>query len=501
MERKEFISLIGKGMIGGTALLTSCSKLLDLNNPNTLTPTNFWQSAGDAEANVTGIYQVFLGQASWSCADNWYNRMVAALYRGDDIGITHDVPDWWTLALFTTTDASAIVSGLWNLNYKGIFRANQAIDNIPGIAKMDADEKTRLIGEAKFMRGYFYFSLVTNYLNVPLILTVPKDSSEYAQAQAAPADTWSQIVKDFTDAAAALPATYDADNQGRVTQGAALGFLGKSYLYMGKWQEASDTFDRIIKSKTYSLLPDYADVFREDHDFSEESLLEVNYAKGSFKGQTLESPRNYEEAPSEAGGWYECYPNQFLMGELMKEKTLGGKLDPRMYATVIWKDGGLTYYGQTYEQLFGAGSNKVAWAKYNEWELGTHLSEYSGKNLRVLRYSDVLLMHAEALNNLGRTLEAVPFVNTVRTRAKLVPLIAGLSKAGMAKEIEHQRIIEFADEGTRFYDLQRWGTLKENLVAHGALGAANFIKGKNEYLPIPITELQANTKAKQNPHY
>lgn len=501
MERKDFIALLGKGMIGSTALLTGCSKLLDRTNPNTLTPSNFWQSASDAEANVTSIYQVFLGQAGWSCADNWYNRMVSALYRGDDIGITHDVPDWWTLALYTTTDASAIVSGLWNLNYKGIFRANQAIDNVPNITKMDNTEKQRLIGEAKFMRGYFYFSLVTNYLNVPLILTVPPDSSQYAQAQAAPADTWAQIIQDFKDAAAALPSTYDADNQGRVTKGAAMGLLGKSYLYMGKWQEASDTFAEIIKSKTYSLLPDYANVFREDHDFSEESLLEVNYAKGSFKGQTLESPRNYEEGPSEAGGWYECYPNQFLMNELMKEKTAAGKLDPRMYATVIWKDSGLIYYGQTYAQLFGAGSAKVAWAKYNDWELGVHLSEYSGKNLRVLRYSDVLLMHAEALNNLTRTPEAVPFVNTVRARAKLTPLSAGTSKANLDKEIEHQRIVEFADEGSRFYDLQRWGTIQENLIAHGALGAANFIKGKNEYYPIPITELQANTKAKQNPNY
>lgn len=500
MQRKEFIGLLG-GVVGGTILLSGCSKLLDLNNPNTLTPDNFWQNASDAEANVTAIYQTFLGQAGWSCADNWYNRMVTALYRGDDIGITHDVPDWWSLALFTTTDASDIVSGLWNLNYKGIFRANQAIDNIPAITKIEDEEKTRLVGEAKFLRGYFYFSLVTNYLNVPLILTVPKDSSQYNQPQAKPEDTWAQIVKDFTDAAAALPATYDADNQGRITKGAALGFLGKSYLYQKKWQEAADTFKQIILSKTYSLLPDYANVFREDHDFSEESLLEVNYAKGSFKGQNLNTPRNYEEAPSEAGGWYECYPNQFLFDEMTKEKTVGGKLDPRIYSTIIWKDGGLNYYGQTYEQLFGSGATKMAWAKYNDWELGSHLSEYSGKNLRVLRYSDVLLMHAEALNNLNRTPEAIPFVNTVRARAKLIPLTASMSKAGLAKEIEHQRIIELADEGNRFYDLLRWGTIKENLTAHGAIGAANFVKGKNEYYPIPLTELQANTKATQNPQY
>lgn len=501
MERKEFLSLLGKGMIGGTALLSGCTKLLDLDNPNTLTPNNFWQSDRDAIANVTAVYQTFVGQAGWSCADNWYNRMVPALYRSDDIGITHDVPNWWSIALFTITSANGTVSGLWNLNYEGIFRANQAIDHIPGIEKMDEDEKARLVGEAKFLRAYFYFSLVTNFLNVPLITSVPEDNSEYSQPQAKPEETWAQIEKDLKEAAAVLPATYDADNLGRVTKGAARGYLGKSYLYQKKWQEAADTFKQIIDSKTYALLPDYMNVFREDHDFSEESLLEINYAKGSFKGNSLETPRNYEEAPSEAGGWYECFPNQFLFDEMMKEKTITGKPDPRIYATIIWKEGGLKYYGETYDGLFGPDATKRAWAKYNEWELDHHLSEYSGKNVRLLRYSDVLLMHAEALNNLNRTAEAVTFVNKVRNRAKLVSLLPVTTKENLAKEIEHQRLIELADEGSRFYDLVRWGTVKENLVAHNALGAENFVKGKHEYLPIPLTELQTNTKVKQNPGY
>src|SRR5690606_20015697 len=121
MERKEFISLLGMGAIGSTAFIAGCSKLLDLNNPNSVTPNNFWQNASDAEANVTAVYQTFLGQAGWSCADNWYTRMVLALYRAVDIGITHDVPSWWSFALFTITDATDPVAGLWNLYYEGIF--------------------------------------------------------------------------------------------------------------------------------------------------------------------------------------------------------------------------------------------------------------------------------------------------------------------------------------------------------------------------------------------
>ncbi|TAN20533.1 MAG: RagB/SusD family nutrient uptake outer membrane protein [Chitinophagaceae bacterium] len=500
MERKEFLGLLSKGLIGSSLLVSGCSKLLNVTNPNNVTPENFWKTASDAEANITSIYGVFLGQAGWSCANNWYNRRVVQLYRGDDIGITHDVPDWWSLALFTTADGSSTAQGLWSQDYQGIFFANQAIQNIPNI-NMDSSTKTRLVGEAKFFRAFFYFDLLTNFLNIPLIVTVPENSSQYSQPQAQPSDVWKQIEADLNDAIAALPATYNTADLGRITKGAALGYLGKSYLYQKMWQQASSTFEQIISSNTYSLLPNYPDVFGLNTPFNAESLLEIAYADTTFQGEPMQTPRNYEEAPSQAGGWYECYPNQFLFNEMTKEKTVDGNLDPRIYTTIIFPGSGLLYYGKTYEQLFGSGATQLSWAKYNQCELPHPLDHYSGKHTRLLRYSDVLLMHAEALNNQNQVQVAIPFVNQVRNRAKLANLPVSMTQSELMSEIEHQRIVELADEGNRFYDLLRWGTIQENLTAHGAIGAANFVKGKNEYLPIPSSEMQTNTKAKQNPGY
>lgn len=509
MKRKDFLSILGTSLISGAAFFTGCSNLLDQNNPNSVTPNNFWQNGNDAEANLTAVYQTFLGQAGWSAANNWYDRLIPALYRGDDIGITHDVPDWWSLANFILTDTNGTPNGMWNLNYQGIFRANQVIQNVPNIKNnIDPSLKKRYVGEAKFLRAYFYYSLITNFLNVPLITTVPKSSKDYNVAQAKPSQTWAQIEKDLNDAISVLPWSYDASNQGRVTKGAALGYLGKSQMFQQNWKGAVSTFEKIINSKNYQMMTNYWDAFLKKNDFNQEDLLEVNYASGSFKGQTLKSPRNFEEAPSEAGGWFECYPNKWLFSEMTKEKTANGKLDPRIYATIIWPNGGLKYYGQTYDQLFGSGATKMTWRKYNDSELDHHLQDYSGKNWRILRYSDILLMHAEALARLNKSSEAITYINMVRNRANLSNMSGSATQKQVLQEIEHQRIVELADEGNRWYDLLRWNgsidgsmTIKQNLSKHGAIGAANFDPNKHKYLPIPQSEIQTNTKIKQNPGY
>lgn len=509
MDRKDFFSVLGKSLVGGAAFLTGCKDLLDQNNPNTLTPKSFWQSASDAKANVNSIYQMYLGETGWGAAAfNWYDRMVPALYRADDIGITHDVPDWWSLAMFTITENNNRSNDLWSHSYTGIFRANQAIENIPGIS-MDKTLKNRLVGEAKFLRAYFYFGLVKNFKNVPIILSIPQSSDQYSVTQAKPSETWAQIEKDLKDAMSVLPNSYDASNKGRITKGAAMGYLGKSYLYQEKWSDAVSVFNQIINSGNYALVPEFKDVFAVDNDFSEESLLEVNYSTGTFKGESIVTPRNREEGLSEAGGWYECYPNQWLFDQMTKEKTTSGELDPRVYYTILWNDSGMKYYGQSYDDLVGANATKTGWMKYSEAELDHTISDYSGKNMRVLRYADILLMHAEAtIRNGGSLSDAKTSINKVRNRANLSDLPAAMNETEVLQEIEHQRICELADEGNRWFDLLRWGgsitgdmSIKENLVQHGAIGADNYVPDKHEYLPIPLSELQTNTKAEQNNGY
>jgi len=506
MKRKEFLGTIGAGLLGGAAFLSGCTKLLNQINPNSLTPNNFWKTASDAEANLTAVYESFLGTSGWgAAADNWYNRWVPALYRGDDIGITHDVPDWWSLALFTFSSSNGEPSGNWNMNYTGIFRANQVIEYVPGI-NMDTTLRARYIGEAKFLRAYYYFNLLTNFMNIPLITSVSQVTKDNAQPQAKPSDVWAQIEKDLTDAVAVLPATYDAADQGRVTKGAALAYLGKTQLYQKKWGAAAATFQQIIDSKTYSLMPNYFDIFT--NDFNQEDILEVNYAGGTFKGQAIKNVRTREEGPSEAGGWYECFPNQWLINEFMKEKQTNGDLDGRMYGSIIWPNNPQLFYGDTYTQLFGAGATKTAWRKYNDSYMSNLIQDYGDKNDKVVRYADVLLMQAEALvQSGGSTSDALKYINMVRGRAGLSDF-TGTAKTDILNEIEHQRVLELSDECIRWYDLWRWngnitGTMniKQALKAHGAIGADNFVIGTHELLPIPISEMQTNPKMKQNPGF
>jgi starch-binding outer membrane protein, SusD/RagB family len=480
--------------------LTSCSNsLLDQDNPNKLTPTSFWKTADDANGNITAIYSSFKEQ--------YYNRMLPMQWRGDDVEGTTSNTAYSQFDYYTLTDANSTCSTAWSQNFKGIYYANQAIHYIPEI-KMDEALKARYIGEAKFLRAYYYFTLVIEFNNIPLVTDIATSKDEYNNHQATPEEVFAQIEKDLTDAAAVLPATYSAGDLGRATKGAALGYLGKCLLFQKKWQQASDILLQVINSGTYDLLPVFGDVFLESKDFNKELLMEVNYAKGTANGVDLGISDNKREAFSAGGGWYMFWPSQWLFDEMKKETTTTGAYDPRLYATIIFPNTTMTYFGKTYAALMGANAKSLGFAKYSEWELGAKLSVNSGKNTRLLRFSDILLMHAECLCRLNRHQEAIPFVDKIRNRAQLAKLPTTISKDDLLLEIEHQRIVEFADEANRFFDMLRWGgnilgtkNIKEILVEHNSIGKDNFVIGKSEYLPIPISELQVNPNVKQNSGY
>jgi hypothetical protein len=508
MDRKEFIGALGKGMIGGSLLLSGCSGLLDQNNPNTLTPKTFWKTADDAKAGVAAIYNalVFAGRQDTGF-NNWAYFMVPAMYRADDIGIVRDVAAWFKLSQNDITASNDVVEQKWSIDYILIFRANQVLANVPNI-KMDDSLKSRYLAEAKVLRAYAYFDLVNNYLNVPVILK-PEKNGDYSVDQSPPDEIWKQIEKDLNDGADNLPTSYDESNKGRVTKGTALGYLGKAHLYQEKWGKAVSVFEQIINSGNYGLVPEFKNIFPASNEFNEETLFEISFSNQAQKGVVPHSPRNREESLPAPGGWYECYPSQWLFKQMSKEKTAGGELDPRLYHTILWNGSGMKYYGQTYSELIGNDSTNMGWMKYSGAELDHTITQYSSQNNRLLRYADILLMHAEAIiKSNGPLSDARTNINKVRRRANLAGLSDSMTKKQILQEIEHQRIVELADEGNRWYDLVRWGgsidgkmTIKQNLVQHGAIGAQNFDPNKHKVLPIPLTEMQTNTKVKQNPGY
>lgn len=493
----------------------SCKKsTLELDNPNEITTATFWNTQADVQSALAGTYGLLrdVNGGFWGV-----RGIEIGIGRGDDFFIRHDVADLYQLTTYTNTPDNGVANGIWNIAYRGIFRANQIMENIDKVTSLDEGEKAAYISEAKFLRGLNYFILVINFGDVPIILKTAQAQEDYFNAKSPQAEVWKQIVQDFKDAAAHLPVSYPSEFVGRATQGAALGYLGKSYLYMEDWASAETTLKKLtVAPFNYHLMENYGDNFIDTKENNQESVFEIqlgdvggtNAWGGENSTQALGVTTAQEFAPAEVSGWFEISPTDVLFNEFKKEKTKSGDFDPRMYATLVWDYPGATFYKKPFSDfkiLFGYHSMIKKYQNYqqvNELAGASGASNYtSSNNERVLRYDDVLLMIAEAMTMQGKQGAAYPFVDLIRERAKLVKLPAGYNQDQMMAEIRHQRMIEFARENQRFYDLRRWGLLPEAIAKSDKEGTQYFKEKKHAYLPIPQNEINSNPKIEQNPNW
>jgi starch-binding outer membrane protein, SusD/RagB family len=483
---------------------------LEVTNPNQPSSQTFWQTSADADRGLTAVYNSLelLGVfGRWQAFGNDLRS---------DIGTARTSP-WGDLANFNAFQLSdynfEVNRELWIHNYVLISRANQVTDNVPGI-QMDPALRDRMVGEAKFLRGLAYFNLVTLFENVPLITTVLP--YEERPASAPPAQTWAQIEKDFSDAAAVLPLEYSAADAGRATKGAALGMLGKARLQQRKWADASAALAQVISGGKYALLANYADNFRELTELrNTESLFEAAMEDKFPIGVTgLSFPKMIGPCYRPGGGLPEFNPTfcdgrptRWYFEEFQKSRTTTGAVDPRLDVTLMYNRPDMAN-----EQVFGRprasyfvnattggqrADTMIYFRKYGEWEAPTDQRWDNPVNYRVLRYADVLLMQAEALNEQGQTAQALPLVNQVRRRASKSDL-AGLSAAQLRDSILYERMFELGLESSRFNDLRRQNLLNPTLASHD-FDFTSFTVGKSERLPIPTTERNLNPNVPQNP--
>jgi len=348
-------------------------------------------------------------------------------------------------------------------------------------------------------------------------LKVPITKDDYFVAKSPEADVWKQVKQDLTDAAAGLPLTYPAQWIGRATKGAALGFLGKAEVYTKDWANAETTLKQLTTSPfNYQLMPNYGDNFIATKKNNQESVFEIQLAdvggtnpwSGENANEALGVTNAQEFAPSEVAGWFEISFTDKLFNEFQKEKTLSNAIDPRMFATMIWNYPGATFYNQPFSNfklIFGYSSLVKKYQNYmqnNEITGASGVSDYtSSNNERALRYADVLLLLTESLTMEGKVTEAYPYLKQIRDRAQLAALPAGFSQDQMRAEIRHQRMIEFARENQRFYDLKRWGLLKQEITNSDKVGKQFYVPGKHDLFPIPQSEINANPKMTQNPNW
>ncbi len=404
---------------------------------------------------------------------------------------------------FTYTPTSLSPAEVWFANYVGVGRCNQAIENVPLFTNLSQELTNRLIGEAKFLRSYYYFNLVRCFGDVPKIDQIySADSVEQivgSYVRAPRSEIYAMIVEDLTDAANRLPhkSEFGAANLGRATRGAALGLLAKVQLYQQNWAEAMALTDQVIASGEYSLEPNYALLWRQYTEHGRESLFEVqaqNGGEGWGTGGYSEVQRARGTVTGGFNGWGFNTPTTDLeaayeAGDVRKEATI-------------------YYAGQT---LWDAAivSSGVANPRYNYKAYVSQSQEdnydgwFTGKNIRILRYGEILLINAEAANELGQTAKALDALNQVRERARggvagVLPDITTTDQVQLRNAIWQERRVELAMEHDRFFDLVRQGRAGAVLRAHGK----NFVDGKHEVFPIPLDQIIISQgRLEQNPGY
>lgn len=480
---------------------TGCNKeFLDRKPLGELTYDTFFSTDEQAIQATNAIYNQF---RSWECSALGYIGMTDILSDDADKGSTpNDQPLLSDIDNFNFDANNTYFSQVWTGFYRAIARANLAIKRIPDVPDMDETLRRRLIGEARFLRAYAYFLLVQWYGDLPVI-TEPLSADQYYNQRRSPvSEVYALIESDLLAAIEALPkkSGYTSDDLGRVTKGAAQGILAKLYMLRKDYVKAEQYCNEIISSNEYSLLPKYADNFLPAGENGAESVFEITAAalQPDAGGVVGPGATPYNMVQGVRGnpnlGWGFNRPSDNLVSSYENG-------DPRRSATVIYVGDILpddVTEVKDNPEILNERFNKKAWVPAHPG-----LQDNGPGNIRILRYSDILLLYAEALNENGKSAEALPWLNQVRKRARgasqvVLPDVTVTDQTQLRERIYRERRSELAMEQHRWFDLLRWGRAEQVMTAVGK----NFIAPKHLLLPIPQTEVDlTDGSVKQNDGY
>lgn len=473
-------------------VLMSCKRdFLEVDPQGKQKGTTFWSSATDAQQGVNAMY---------ANLHEW-NQVAFAAIAVESMGSddaekgssTNDATFFNQYDNFTITSTEGQLNGFWTGQYQEINLCNQVLDHVDTMASVDAASKTRYAAEAKFIRAYCYFRLVRAFGAVPLRLHLPKDASEYNIPTTDTTVVWDAIEQDLADAASALPATVPASEAGRATKGAALALNAKVDMYRKKWSNVLNYTNQIIESGIYSLFPNYEQLFRVQNENSSESIFEIQCAL--IEGNPVSSNSQYSQVQgvrgSTGGGWGFNVPT----ADLASSFETG---DPRRDATIIFR-GETTPEGDAIPPIGDNPMyNQKSYVPFSMYVSG--YNEGAQQNIRVLRYAEVLLMNAEAANELGNSTLAKQSLNAVRARARggnadILPDITTTDEAALRTAIWNERRSELAMEFDRYFDVIRQGRAQEIFGPKGWTS-------KNSVWPIPQNEIDVSAGVlTQNPGY
>ncbi|MCC7507629.1 MAG: RagB/SusD family nutrient uptake outer membrane protein [Saprospiraceae bacterium] len=486
-------------------LLTAnaCQKdFLDRQPPGELTFDKFFQTPEQAIEATNAVYEQF---RSFDCIALGYLGVTDIISDDADKGsIPDDQPPLADIDNFAFDASNNYFSAVYRGYYRAIARANLAIENVPKV-DMDPTLRDRLVGESKFLRAYSYFLLVQWFGKLPVITKTLQSDEYYAQTRQPVSDVYAQIEQDLKDAINVLPhkEEYPAQDKGRVTKAAAQALLAKLYMLEKDYAQAEILCLDIINSGRYDLMPKYSDVFTQAGENGIESIFEIQAVALPTQQSAGPGSSPYNMVQGVRGvpnlGWGFNRPSDNLIA------SYENSLDPRRKATIIYEgdqlpDGTVV---QPNPQIFQPRYNKKAWVPSHPG-----LQDNGPGNIRVIRYADILLLAAEALNENNKAAEALPYLNKVRKRARdsspvplpgLLPDVTITDQTQLRERIYRERRVELAMEQQRWFDLLRWGRAA---TAMQAAGKVNFTPGKHELLPIPQTEVDlTDGRLEQNPFY
>ncbi len=486
---------------------SSCKKsFLDLSDPTKKTADRFYQNEQEIMQAVSGAYS--------SLQDHVNSQFIFAEMPSDNTTLQLDPSDRGqtdrveAYEFWNVTATNVNVADLYNQSYNALYNINFALSKLEGMESISEQKKAQYQGELKFIRAYYYFNLV-RYFGPVVLTTAPLESSSdaFKAVRSSEPDVYNQIISDLNDATAQLPlkSEYKGGDVGRASKGAALGLLGKVYLTLKDYQNATLTLRQVL-TLGYSLVNDYQSVFDPANKNNSESLFEVQYQGGNNLGEW--SSFVYTFAPRGSEGAVTGFPTSRPQGWNIPTKDLIAEFEPNDKRKAVSLAEGYTNAAGTF----------VAIPYINKYNHPHTIVGRTDDNWPVLRYADVLLMLAESINEQDGPGEAFEYINRVRQRAGLTAL-GGLGQEAFRTAIRHERRVELAFENDRWFDLKRSMTAAQMatlLNAHGTAEKASPSVDRsgvpfapNDYkfdayealYPIPDRQLFLSKNLTQNPGY
>ena len=481
-------NLIAIALLGFS--FSSCSDFLEQNPQTDLSENDFYKTADDILSAVNGAYSSL---QEGDIYGNWY---VFGEIPSDNTRnqLSGSVTTQNEFDQFYIDTQNSMIANFWKAAYKVINRTNTILGRIDGI-EINTELANRYKLECKFIRALMYFNLGRVYGDVPLVLKEISISESYDILREPKENVYNQIIADLKEAQD-LPVSYSTAEDGRATQGAAKALLANVYMTLHKYAEAETILAEIINSGRYSLLENtpgslnidgYKNVFSPVNHNSKEGIFEIQFLKGGY-GEGSNYANNF--APENSG------TNVVAVG------GTGGNNIPEMDIYNAYEEGDLR---RDFSMSLGYYDNR----KNNEWVESRYVCKFmdvpyqnndASNNYPVIRYADVILMYAEALNQNGKTAEACKYLNMTRRRGfgyqttETSPVdLQTTDKAQFALMVEQERRVELAFENHRWFDLIRTGRAVEVMRSKGfSLNETNLI------CPIPQKQIDVNPKLTQN---